>query len=35
MGTRDLSDIYTQARGPQARGCGHIYQANPECACYK
>ena len=30
MATRDLPDIYSQARGPQARGRGHIYQANPE-----
>ena len=28
MGKRDLPDIYAQARG-------HIYQANPECPCYK
>ena len=34
MGTRDLPDIYAQARGPQARGCGHIYQENPECPRY-
>ena len=25
MATRDLPDIYAQARGPQARGRGHIY----------
>ena len=31
MGMRDLPDIYAQARGPQARGRGHIYQENPEC----
>jgi len=30
MATRDLPDIYAQALGQQARGCGHIYQANPE-----
>ena len=34
MGKRDLPDIYAQARGPQARGRGHIYQENPECPCY-
>ena len=34
MGTRDLPDIYAQARGPQARGRGHIYQENPECPRY-
>ena len=27
---RDLPDIYAQARR-----CGHIYQANPKCTCYK
>ena len=27
MGTRDLPDIYAQARG-------HIYQENPECPRY-
>ena len=32
---RDLPDIYAQARGPQAQRHGHIYQANPECTCYK
>ena len=32
MGTRDLPDIYAQARG-QARGHEHIYQANPKCLC--
>ena len=31
MGKRDLPDIYALARGPQARGRGHIYQANPDC----
>ena len=35
MGKRDLPDIYALARGPQARGRGHIYQANPDCPCYK
>ena len=44
MGKRDLPDIYAHvlgphiyalARGPQARGRGHIYQANPDCPCYK
>ena len=35
MGMRDLPDIYAQARGPQAQRHGHIYQANPECTCYK
>ena len=35
MGNRDLPDIYALARGPQARGRGHIYQANPDCPCYK
>ena len=34
MGKRDLPDVYAQARGPQARGRGHIYQENPECPCY-
>ena len=29
MGTRDLPDIYALARGPQARGHGHIYQEIP------
>ena len=29
MGTRDLPDIYAQARGR-----GHIYQENPECPHY-
>ena len=29
MGTRDLPDIYAQARG-----CGHIYQENPEYPRY-
>ena len=29
MGTRDLPDIYAQARGR-----GHIYQENPECPRY-
>ena len=29
MGKRDLPDIYAQARGPQARGRGHIYQEIP------
>ena len=32
---RDLPDIYAQAQGPQARGRGHIYQANHERPCYK
>ena len=35
MATWDLPDIYAQARGPQARGRGHIYQANPEWPWYK
>ena len=35
MGKRDLPDIYALARGPQARWRGHIYQANPDCPCYK
>jgi len=35
MATRDLPDIYALARGPQARGRGHIYQANPEWPWYK
>ena len=35
MGKRDLPDIYALARGPQAQGRGHIYQANPDCPCYK
>ena len=35
MGKRDLPDIYAPARGPQAQGRGHIYQANPDCPCYK
>ena len=35
MGKRDLPDIYALAGGPQARGRGHIYQANPDCPCYK
>ena len=26
MSKRDLPDIYTLARGPQARGRGHIYR---------
>ena len=34
MGKRDLPDIYALARGPQAQGLGHIYQANPSCPCY-
>ena len=32
---KDLPDIYALARGSQARGCGYIYQANPNCPCYK
>ena len=32
MDMRDLPDIYAQL---QAQGRGHIYQANPECPCYK
>ena len=32
MGKRDLPAL---ARGPQARGFGHIYQTNPNCPCYK
>ena len=35
MAKRDLPDIYAQARGPQAQGRGHIYQANPEWPWYK
>ena len=35
MGKRDLPDIYAIARGPQAQGRGHIYQANPDCPSYK
>ena len=35
MGKRDLPDIYALARGLQAQGHGHIYQANPDCPCYK
>ena len=35
MGKRDLPDIYALAGGLQARGRGHIYQANPDCPCYK
>ena len=40
MGKRDLPDTYIYiyiytARGPQARGRGCIYQANPDCPCYK
>ena len=35
MATRDLPDIYAQARGPLAQGRGHIYQANPEWPWYK
>jgi len=34
MATRDSPDIYALARGPQARGCGHIYQANPSWPWY-
>ena len=34
MGKRDLPDIYALARGPKARGRGHIYQANPHYPCY-
>ena len=34
MGKRDLPDIYALARGPQAQGRGHTYQANPDCPCY-
>ena len=34
MGTRDLPDIYAQARGLQARGRRHIYQENSECPRY-
>ena len=30
MGKRELPDIYALARGR-----GHIYQANPDCTCYK
>ena len=30
MDKRDLPDIYALARGR-----GHIYQANPDCPCYK
>ena len=35
MGKRDLRDIYAQAQGPQAGGQRHIYQATPDCPCYK
>ena len=35
MGKRDLPDIYALAQGPQALGRGDIYQANPDCPCYK
>ena len=35
MGKRDLPDTYVLAQGPQARGRGHIHQANPDCPCYK
>ena len=34
MATRDSPDIYALARGPQARGRGHIYQANPSWPWY-
>ena len=35
MAARDLPDIYALARGLQARGRRHIYQANHERPCYK
>jgi len=35
MARRDLPDIYALAREPQARGHGHIYQANPDWTWYK
>jgi len=34
-GSSTLPDIYAQARGPQARGRVHIYQAKHECLWYK
>ena len=34
MGKRDLPDTYALAQGPQARGRGHIYQANSDCLSY-
>jgi len=35
MGKRDLPDIYALARGQQAQGRGHLYQANLDCPYYK
>ena len=35
MGTSDLPDMYAQNPRAQSEGCGHTYQANHECPCYK
>ena len=30
----DLTDMYAQAQGLQARGQVHTYQSNKDCTCY-